>query len=145
MQIARSLAQVQRDPMTHPLDVPAPLGRKDLTYLCKAAELARHSKLRVRVGAITHHFYTGWNVRRSHPKLAEWGYPENSDIHAEAFLALYGYETMMGAEVYVARLLRDDSWGLAKPCDVCMSLLVQAGVKRVVWTTGPAAGEGVRL
>lgn len=70
---------------------------------------------------------------------------DHFSVHAEMALALYGYAAMQGQRVYVARLLRDGTWGLAKPCEVCMGLLVQAGVRRVVWTTGPGEGDGVRL
>ena len=123
----------------------AVVTKRDLGLLRHAALVAMNSTLRVRVGAITEAYFKGWNRKHTHPKLVEWGYEEHSDIHAEADLALNGYEAICGRMIYVARLTRDGEWALAKPCEACMALLAHAEVKGVVWTTGPGTGEGVRL
>ena len=43
-----------------------------------------------------------------------------------------------GSEVYVARLLKDGSFALAKPCKMCRSLMKFKGVSRAYYTIGPA-------
>ena len=42
-----------------------------------------------------------------------------------------------GSEVWVARVKRDGSWGMAKPCPSCERRLRSSRVTRVVYTVGP--------
>lgn len=54
--------------------------------------------------------------------------------HAESrVLRKAGY----GATLWVARVIRDGSWALAKPCIDCQILIKNRGVKRVYYTIGP--------
>jgi len=43
----------------------------------------------------------------------------------------------VGCEMYVARVLRDGTWALAKPCRHCQRLIRSKGVKRVYYTIAP--------
>ena len=43
--------------------------------------------------------------------------------------------------LYVARLKRDGSVGLARPCPICEEAIREAGVKRVVYTTNGGGTE----
>lgn len=43
----------------------------------------------------------------------------------------------IGSTLYVARILRDNSWALAKPCSRCQALIRAKGVIRVYYTIGP--------
>jgi len=63
--------------------------------------------------------------------------PEASG-HAEArSLRKAGF----GATLWVARVLRDGSWAMAKPCKHCETLIRNKGVKKVYYTTGPNSWE----
>lgn len=42
-----------------------------------------------------------------------------------------------GATVYVARVLKETKFGIARPCISCMKALKTRGVKRVYYTIGP--------
>jgi hypothetical protein len=58
--------------------------------------------------------------------------------HAEARLCK---KLDLGAEVWVARVLRRGEWGLAKPCENCLRALLCRGVQRICYTTGPRSWE----
>jgi tRNA(Arg) A34 adenosine deaminase TadA len=61
--------------------------------------------------------------------------------HAEArVLRKAGF----GATVYVARVKRDGSLGMAKPCVHCMAALKSRGVEMVYWTVSNNKWEGCR-
>lgn len=63
--------------------------------------------------------------------------PEAS-AHAEArSLRKAGF----GATLWVARVLKDGSWAMAKPCKNCETLIRNKGVKKVYYTTGPNSWE----
>lgn len=58
---------------------------------------------------------------------------EKCSIHAEV-AALKRTKDAVGATIYVARVLRTGSWGLAKPCKRCQQELVSSGIRQAVWT-----------
>jgi hypothetical protein len=103
-------------------------------WLTRTIELARrsrhHQKMaatavqggRVIIGSV--------NSLRNHPRHVTW---EACSRHAEAGLTRADIE---GATIYVARLKRDGTPGLARPCRRCMELLTAAGARQVVWTAG---------
>lgn len=125
--------------------IPTPPSNRDLRGLEAAVDFAFYSGSRMRVGAWCHG-YGNWNLDKTHPKLAKYGYPEYSNMHAELRLAVrLGYLGLEGRTVYVARVLRDGSWALARPCPVCAEVLAECGVKRIVWTVGPSVMGEARL
>lgn len=74
------------------------------------------------------------NNLRNEPGLA--GLPlENCSIHAEA--AVLRQVNKPGGTMYVARLTRGGARALARPCRRCKQLLVEAGIRNVVWTINP--------
>ncbi len=51
-------------------------------------------------------------------------------------------EVLGKSTLYVARRRKgDNSAGLASPCSVCWQIIREAGIKRVVWTTGDGIGS----
>ena len=74
------------------------------------------------------------NNLRNEPGLA--GLPlESCSIHAEA--AVLRQVNKPGGTMYVARLTRGGTRALARPCRRCKQLLVEAGIRNVVWTINP--------
>lgn len=62
--------------------------------------------------------------------------PENPSpsSHAEARVLR---KCGKGAIIWVARILRNGTWAMAKPCKNCQSLIKNLGVKKVYFTVGP--------
>lgn len=51
----------------------------------------------------------------------------------------------IGADLYVARQLKNGQLAMARPCARCMAVLRSKGVKLVVFTTGSSTWEAIRL
>ena len=125
--------------------IPTPPSNRDLRGLEEARDFAALSCARMQVG-VWCNGYGSWNKDRTHPKLAKYGYPTHANLHAELCLSIrLGYLGLEGRTVYVARVLRDGSWALARPCSVCAEVLAECGVKRIVWTVEPGVMGEVRL
>lgn len=74
----------------------------------------------------------GWAVNRfrNHPRVVDnWG---DCSVHAEQ--SLIENCDVSGAIIYIARVTNGGKVAIAKPCRCCLRLLIQASVKRVVWT-----------
>ena len=59
-------------------------------------------------------------------------------IHAETSALLPFIKRnidIRGAELYVSRLKKDNSHGMARPCPSCMRLIRKCGIKRIHYTT----------
>lgn len=54
--------------------------------------------------------------------------------HAEARVAR---KLTPKSTVWVARIMRDGTWAMARPCSSCQIKLRSAGVKRVIYTISP--------
>lgn len=103
------------------------------------AELSQH---RFRIGAVVHHGNTivasGYNkANKTHPRSP---HPFKS-IHAEFDAVIHAlYETrhsnLRGFSIYVHRLKRDGSDGLAKPCVYCQFMLSQVGIEKINYSVG---------
>lgn len=95
----------------------------------------RKAKHGVMIQLASKHWVVGNNYKRTHPRLAKEGFVDGSDVHAELDAVMRcGEKDTKGAHVYSVRLLSDDTYGLAKPCDACLGLLKRAEVKRIVYT-----------
>lgn len=105
-----------------------------------AARVALNSTLRCRVGCVLAYrnkiLNTGYNKGKTHPKQKRWGFHDGSGLHAEmdASIGIH-YSDTEGATIYVARLKRDGTWGMARPCARCGKYLRHIGVVRAVYTT----------
>lgn len=105
-----------------------------------AIDEARLSPHRFRVGAVVYHraYRIGWGHNEHLKTHTKSPHPFKS-IHAE-FAAIMdsvsrdGKESIRGASIYVHRLKLDHSSGLAKPCEWCQKMLVQAGIKNIYWS-----------
>lgn len=103
-------------------------------WLARTIALARSSRHRQKMAATAVQggrvIIGAVNSLRNHPRQVDW---ESCSRHAEAGLTRADIE---GATIYVARLKRDGTPGLARPCRRCMERLLEAGARQVVWTAG---------
>lgn len=105
-----------------------------------AMDEARQSPHRFKVGAVVYDraYRIGWGHnehRKTHPK----SFHPFKSIHAEFAAIMHGIGTngrdsVSNASIYVHRLKLDGSSGLAKPCEWCMKMLAQAGIRDIHWS-----------
>ena len=100
------------------------------------------SNLRCRVGAVilVHKPVSlGFNQSKTHPLYADG--LKAYTLHAEITALLRARCDVAGGIIYVYRSDRNNQAGLAKPCSTCMSALIEAGIKRIYYTTGQIDGD----
>lgn len=73
----------------------------------------------------------GWNVPRTHPLYAD-GITTYS-IHAEVDAILHSTTSLAGTNLYVYRLVQNKP-AMARPCQNCLPLLIEAGVSKIYYT-----------
>lgn len=89
--------------------------------------------------------YYGWNSYKTHPLAREFSGNDNQVcIHAELDALLDFFSCSLIDEhssadledytMYVARVLKDGTTALAKPCVACQKMLIHFGVGNVEWT-----------
>jgi deoxycytidylate deaminase len=96
-----------------------------------------------RLGAVLVHknsiVSVGTNSYKTHPlmrKRTEWPF-----LHAEQHAIIRaGVDNCEGLDLYIARVLKNNTLALSKPCDVCAELIREVGIKRTFYSTD--AGEG---
>jgi tRNA(Arg) A34 adenosine deaminase TadA len=90
-------------------------------------------------------FWIGLNQYKTHPMMLKFSKDHNKIcLHAEVD-ALISYNTCLAAglygeeldhyDIYVARVLKDDSPALAKPCNTCFGALSYFGIRNIYWTS----------
>ncbi len=108
--------------------------------LLLALKTAKASNERFKVGAVAvsggRVVGTTCNKGRNHPTVLE-----DADIKSQAsvcaerrLLAILGSKAK-GATIYVARVKKDGSFGLSKPCERCKKALNDSDVKKVVYSS----------
>lgn len=62
-------------------------------------------------------------------------------IHAEEAAIIQilrrpnGLQLLAGATIFITRIKKDGSTGLAKPCEQCQGLIDAVGIKKIIFTT----------
>ena len=122
------------------------ISKRDVDYLRVAEMLSQCSDYpRIKIGAVLvnqHHIIAvGYNMLKSHPKQRRYNKSANIDfknkhrIHAEvAVLRKANKQQTQGATLYICRRRRDNIYGMCKPCSACMQYIIDAKIKRVVYT-----------
>ena len=76
----------------------------------------------------------GTNSYKTHPlmsKRTEWPY-----LHAEQHaIVRAGVDNCEGLDLYIARVKKDNSLALSKPCNVCAELIRDVGIKNIYYST----------
>jgi tRNA(Arg) A34 adenosine deaminase TadA len=84
----------------------------------------------------------GMNSRKSDPLAAKYGrHPDAIYPHAElaaikAALTVIDVADLYECTLYVARVLKDGTPALAKPCSGCQRAILEFSIKDVIWTKG---------
>jgi dCMP deaminase len=79
----------------------------------------------------------GVNKLKTHPKAKNYA----KRIHAELAAILNARTDVTDCDLYVFRYTQSGLQGISKPCDGCMCAILEAGIKRVYYST--ADGYGV--
>lgn len=82
-------------------------------------------------------------MNKSHPLQQKYCKHDHTlGLHAEVHSCLgVSLADLSGAEIFVARVLRNDSFALAKPCNVCKRFLVSVGIVKVTYTMQHGYGD----
>ena len=91
-----------------------------------------------RLGAILVHknsiVSVGMNSYKTHPLMATrtlWPF-----LHAEQHAIIRaGLDNCEGLDLYIARVLKNNDLAMSKPCDVCIKLIEDVGIKNVYHST----------
>lgn len=114
------------------------ISQRDRRFLRKAVDIAHSSTQKKKHGAVVVKsgsvLSVGVNTFRNNPNNV-CKPKEEASIHAEV-AALKSAPSTTGVTVYVARTNRDYEPLISMPCVYCFKALNDAGVKRIVWTTG---------
>jgi deoxycytidylate deaminase len=117
----------------------------------KAIKNAENSSYKQRVGAVltkgNRVLATGYNQLRGHRSLRSnhWDNALHAETHALLVaLKRVSIEDIKGSTMFVARIKKDGSSGLALPCADCFELLQKFQIKRIVFTTNSGISE-IRL
>jgi deoxycytidylate deaminase len=110
----------------------------DIGYFHLAKNTAKFSDHRVRVGCVISNkkpIVAACNKTRTHPKYAN---PENSNrgsIHAECRAVIHsGRKDLTGYSIYVYREMKNGRPALARPCEHCLSILEEVGIRKIYYT-----------
>lgn len=82
----------------------------------------------------------GQNSRKTHPLQRKFSNHDlKTAVHAEIAAiadALRNHDEaeLVGAEIFVARVMKNGSTGIAKPCMSCQKALNEYGITAVYWT-----------
>lgn len=101
-------------------------------------ELADNSDCTHRHGALVYKsgkiLSRGWNILKNTPDFTK-DFKGGISVHAEiSAMSRVSAENLRGSTIYVARRRKCNTHGLSLPCPRCYEALVDAGVKRVVYT-----------
>lgn len=118
------------------------VSKRDEARLNRAIGLSYNSECKQKHGAILYKsnrlIATGINSSRVHNAYIKSYTEKPATFHAEERVirnaqALVGND-LSGMVLYVARSYKNGQPAMSKPCDACASLIVQAGIKKVVYT-----------
>lgn len=115
-----------------------------------AAKIALKSKSKFRLGAVlarrTKVISVGWNnMEKTHTlmeKYRRYRVSYTVGLHSEVHACLdVSRDEIIGSEIYVVRIRKDSSFGIAKPCQICTRVLHHMGVVVAYYSTEDGYGE----
>lgn len=107
-------------------------------WLSLASDMALKSTCRIRVGAVIVNnrkiVSKGFNRPKTHPLVCKYSYWEGSNLHAEMDAVLKARKgPLKGSTIYVSRLYRDGMRAPSKPCQGCLEMLKDKGIKEIIF------------
>lgn len=113
-------------------DVPPLSG---IGYFRIAKDASKRSIYKYRVGAVISNgrpISIGFNSLKTHPRYANG---RNSySVHAEVSAIIRAGCNVRGLDMYVYRESADGKPALAKPCNNCLKIIIESGIKRVYYS-----------
>lgn len=107
-----------------------------------ALRLALKSTGNYRLGAVVAKrcrvLSTGFNRQKTHPIMEKYNASgwTKFGLHAEVDSCLgLPADDLLGAEVYVGRIMKNGLPSMAKPCEICERFLRSVGVAKVYYST----------
>lgn len=98
----------------------------------KISKLSNHHKYKV--GSVItsgpNVISVGFNQLKTHPKSTH----PHKNLHAEMSAILLAKQDLKDCEIYVFRQLKDNTPAMSKPCEYCMTLIQEAGIKKIHFT-----------
>jgi dCMP deaminase len=76
---------------------------------------------------------TGFNIQKTHPQYADG--KSSYSIHAEVSTILKSCTDLSGSTIYIYREINGVP-ALAKPCNNCLKMVIEAGIKKIVYSVG---------
>lgn len=116
------------------------ISNKDIQYYNAACILSQESECRYKFAALIvkgKKISTGVNKRKTHPVFKRYGSYIIS-IHAEVAAVLKARFDVQGSTMYIAR---DSVNPQSRPCKVCMAILIESGIRRIVYHNGRTLQE----
>lgn len=119
------------------------LTRADRAHLNRALKMAAVSTERQKHGALVASgrrvLSVGVNTFRSHPNTVT-DPKHHASFHAEVAAIRALRTSPTAATIYVARVIKNGSPGLSRPCSACYAAIKSAGIKRVVYSADDGIG-----
>lgn len=110
---------------------------RDVRFLNRAIEVAKSNEYKWHMGAViakgNRFIIQAKNRFRNDPLVV----PHDASIHAERAAiraALVKEPSLAGCTIYVARYAPSKTIRMARPCSKCMRLILDAGIRRIVYT-----------
>lgn len=101
-----------------------------------AKNASKYSDHRVKVGACVVKNGTpvsvGFNTCKTHPQYTGG---KVKSLHAEIRAIIHSATDLDGGTIYIYRQHKDETPALARPCELCQSVIKDAGIKWMVYTT----------
>lgn len=100
-----------------------------------ASKLSTHDQHKVGAAIVKKRraISVGANLMKTHPIYADgerW-----FSIHAEMKALISAETSVEGGDIYVYRATAHDELAMARPCDECLKVLAEAGIRRIYYTT----------
>lgn len=120
----------------------------NLDLLNLALRLALKSSSKYRLGAVVARrkkiLGIGFNqMGKTHPRMQQYVTGDwTPGLHAEVDSCLgIPPENLLGADVYVGRIMKNGLPSLARPCEVCQRFMKNVGVQTVYYSTREGWGK----
>ena len=120
---------------------------KELTCLAMAHPGAGNAKVTAALLQGNRLLAIGYNQRKTHPLAKKFG--KNSEaiyLHAEVdaiinAVRVWGIAALRGSTLKVARVLKNGTPALAKPCEGCQRAIIAFEIGEVEWTTSEGTSD----